>query len=78
MHGEDGDQGTWTFHKTEFVGLTLMGGAPPSATPELFGPRKAGQDGVTALAVKEAAAKKTLSKEIGFISQVHMETEDKR
>ena len=48
MHGDDGDQGTWIFHKTEFVGLILMGGVASLATPELFGPRNAGQAGVAA------------------------------
>jgi hypothetical protein len=43
MQGEDGDQGTWIFHKTELVGLILTGGVASDATPELFGPRNAGQ-----------------------------------
>jgi hypothetical protein len=48
MHGDDGDQGTWIFHKTEFVGPILTGGAPSVATPELFGPRNAGHAAVAA------------------------------
>src|ERR1051326_4349735 len=43
MHGEETDQGTGIFHRTEFVGLILIGGLDWVETPELFGPRNAGQ-----------------------------------
>src|ERR1700722_1139919 len=69
MHGDDGDQGTWTFHKTELDGLTSVGGVPPSPTPELLGPRKAGHAGVAPLAAKAAVAKRRLRNGLGFISQ---------
>jgi hypothetical protein len=62
MHGEDGDQGTWTFHKTELVGLISMGGVASSATPELLGPRNAGQlGGVEPPAAQAVAATIRLS-----------------
>jgi len=43
MHGDDGDQGTWIFHKIELLGPILIGGVASVETPELFGPRKPGQ-----------------------------------
>jgi hypothetical protein len=46
MHGDDGDHGTWTFHATEFVGPTSIGGLASVDTPELFDPRNPGQAGV--------------------------------
>src|SRR5712691_7143964 len=45
MHGEDGDHGISVFHATLFVGPIFMGGFASAETPELFGPRKAGQAG---------------------------------
>jgi hypothetical protein len=43
MQGEDTDHGTATFHNTELVGPISTGGEAWVATPELFGPRNAGQ-----------------------------------
>src|SRR5579863_7524823 len=69
MHGEDGDQGTCTFHKTEFEGPISMGGLASAATPELLGPRNPGQAGVAPVAAKAVAARMTLRKTSGFIGQ---------
>jgi hypothetical protein len=69
MHGEDGDQGTGTFHKTELVGLMSMGGVAPAATPELLGPRNPGHAGVAPSAANAATATMTLSNASSFISQ---------
>jgi len=69
MHGDEGDQGTWTFHKTELLGLMSMGGVAPVATPELLGPRNPGQAGVAPSAAKAAAAAMILSNASSFISQ---------
>jgi hypothetical protein len=46
-HGEDGENGIGTFHKTELVGLILMGGVASGETPEQLAPRKAGQVAVS-------------------------------
>ena len=54
MHGEETDQGTGIFHRTEFVGLILTGGLACVETPELFGPRNAGHVGVTPRAMEPA------------------------
>jgi hypothetical protein len=48
MHGEEGDQGTASFHSTELDGPILVGGVASWATPELFGPRNEGQTGIPA------------------------------
>src|SRR5580692_8062964 len=69
MHGDDGDQGTCTFHNTELLGLMSVGGVPPSPTPELLGPRNAGQAGVAALAARVAVATRRLKNALSFISQ---------
>ena len=45
MQGEEGDQGTSSFHSTELEGPILIGGVASATTPELLGPRKPGQGG---------------------------------
>jgi len=56
MHGEEGDQGTGIFHKTEFVGPIWTGGLASEDTPEQFGPRNIGQAGVAPLTTEMPAA----------------------
>jgi len=58
--GEEGDQGTWIFHTTPLVGPMLTGGVASRLTPELFGPRNAGQAGVAAC---PPAAEVTISRQ---------------
>ena len=56
MQGEEGEKGTSTFQSTRLVGPILTGGLASAATPELFGPRKAGQESAAPWAVKQDAA----------------------
>jgi hypothetical protein len=68
MQGEDTDHGTAAFHSTELVGLILTGGEARVATPELFGPRNAGQVEGAARTSQAAAMKLTQSKVFVFMS----------
>ena len=73
MHGEDGDQGTSVFHATLFVGPIVMGGFASAETPELFGPRKVGQEGGALWTAKTEAAPTAQSNRnfIGWVSCVN-------
>ena len=44
MHGDELPDENSIFHKTFDEGPKWTGGASPSATPELFGPRNCGQE----------------------------------
>ncbi len=59
MQGEEGDHGAWIFHNTRLVGPILVGGLASVETPELFGPRKAGQETVAPWTAKAEAAMPT-------------------
>jgi hypothetical protein len=77
MHGEDGDQGTWAFHNTEFVGLIFTGGVASAATPELFGPRNPGQTGVAAGTAETTPATIKQNNTSDFIRKGASETDRK-
>ena len=70
MHGDDGDQGTSVFHATLLVGPIFTGGFASAETPELFDPRKAGQEGGALWAAKTEAAPTAQSNRnfIGWVS----------